>query len=491
MAEDSAEWLELGEQFESGSKARIIHEAVDRMDLSVLEAAYCGLGDPAYPPDLMLKMALFEIVEGRVSPSQWFRDARVHKALLWLGRGIQPSRTACYMFRDRVDDVMDSLHKLMIDQTLAEHDIHPETGVLDGTTLRAFASRHRVVNRERLLKRLETLQAQIEAEALDAGDSAAVDRPHWMAKTHRGRLEQAHRFEQAKAIVERRIEENAKKPKDKRLREDRVQVSTSEPEAPLGRDKEKVFCPLYTTEFLVEPSSLLIISWDVFAQATDTGTLAPMIDRTQQMVDGKLKKVIADAGYVSVFDLQACQQRNIDLVAPVQENAFTKHKQTAADTNKIGRDQFRWLPSEQTYVCPQGHQLDYRGKQRKRRRGDQHIIEHCYHCSPGHCQGCPLAPQCVRDPTKGRTFKRLEGQDLLDGQREKMKGEDAKAEYKQRGAVIERAFADIKRNREFRRLHGKGLARAKTQVGLVVLAQNILTAHRLRQTRLNQVKCET
>jgi hypothetical protein len=294
-------------------------------------------------------------------------------------------------------------------------------------------------------------------------------------------LEQAHRFEQAKEILDERIQENAKKPKDKRLPENRVQVSTSEPEAPLGRDKEKVFCPLYTTEFMVEPSSLLVISWDVFAQATDTGTLAPMIDRTQQMVDGKLEKVIADAGYVSVFDLQACQQRNVELVAPVQENAFTKQKQAEANTNKIGRDQFRWSPTEQTYVCPQGHQLDYRGKQRKRRRGDQYIIEHCYHCSPRHCQGCPLARQCVRDATKGRIFKRLEGQDLLDGQREKMKGEQAKAEYKQRGAVIERAFADIKRNRRFVRLNGKGLRRAKAQVGLVVLAQNILTAHRLRQ----------
>ena len=488
MAEDSVEWLELGEQFEHGSKARIVHEAVDRLESGVLEAAYCGVGELAYPPNLMLKMVLFEILEGRVSPAQWFRDTPVHKALLWLGRGIQPSRTAFYTFRDRIGNVIDLLHKRMIQETLAEHGIHPETGILDGTTIRAFASRHRLVNRERLLQRQERIHARIEADAWDSSD---VELPSWMAKTRRGRVEQAHRLEQAREILERRIQENAKKPKDKRLKENRVQVSVSEPEAPLGRDKEKVFCPLYTAEFIVEPSSLLVISWDVFAQATDTGTLALMIDHTQQIMDGKLEKVIADAGYVSVLDLQACQQRNIELVAPVQENSFTKKKESEADRNKISRDQFRWLPAEQTYVCPQGHQLNYRGKQRKRRRGDQHVIEHRYHCSPQHCQGCPIARQCVRDATKGRTFKRLEGQDLLDAQREKMNGEVAKADYKQRGAVIERAFADTKRNRQFRRFHGRGLARAKTQVGLVVLAQNILTTHRLRKTRVNQVKRET
>ncbi len=482
--------MELGDQFGPGSKARIVSEAVDRLDLDTLEGAYHGVGDAAYPPRLMLKIMLFEILEGHLSPAQWFRNAPVHKALLWLGRGIQPSRTAFYTFRDRMGLVIDRLHQQMIQETLTEHNIEPHTGVLDGTTLRAFASRHRLVNHERLERRVERIRAQIEADRLGT-ENASEELPKWMAKTQTGRMEQARRLEQAKEILDQRIQENSKKPKDKRLKESRVQVSVSEPEAPLGRDKEKVFCPLYTTEYMVEPSSLLIISWDVFAQATDTGTLAPMIDRTQQVVDGKLKKTIADAGYVSVLDLQACEQRMVELIAPVQENSFTTQKQVKATSDKIGRDQFHWLPSELTYVCPQGHRLDYRGKQRKRRRGDQHITEHRYHCSSQHCGACPIASRCVRDPTKGRTFKRLDGQDLLDAQREKMNREDAKADYKQRSAVIERAFADTKQNRAFRRFHGRGLARAKVQVGLVALAQNILAANRLRKIRANQVKCET
>jgi len=489
LAEDSAEWLELGEQFEIESIERIVNDAVDGMDSSILQAPYHGRGEPPFPPELMLKIVLFEMLDGRSSPSQWFKDVRKNAALRWLGRGIHPSRTACYMFRDRLGNIIEILNKQLVNMICAEEGIVPTTGVMDGTTIRALASRHRLVNIETLLKRRESLQAAIEA----AADSVAeVDQPNWMAATPGGRLEQANRYDQAKLILEGRIQENAKKPKDKRLKESHVKVSVSEPEAPLGRDKEKVFCALYTPQFMVEPSSFLILSYDVFDRATDTGTLPPMIDHTQEIVGGKLKKAIVDSSYVTVLDLQACQQRNIELIGPVQENSFTKRKKQAHTQSKqIARDQFHWLSTEQTYVCPQGHPLDYRGKQRKRRRGDQYVIEHRYHCSPRHCKGCPLASQCVRDPNKGRTIKRLEGQDLLDQQRKKMEDEEVKAEYKKRSGVIERTFGDVKGNREFRRFRSRGIARAKTQIGILVIAQNILTAHRLKKIRLKQAEDKT
>jgi len=258
-------------------------------------------------------------------------------------------------------------------------------------------------------------------------------------------------------------------------------VSLSEPEAPFGRDKEKVYCPLYTAEFMVEPQSLMIFCWDVFAQATDTGTLLPMLDRAQPLVEHRLKKVLVDSGYVTLLDLQGCQQRNIELIGPVQENSFTAEKQATSQRVPNNRHEFIWMPDQNTYACPQGHTLRYTGKQRKRRRGDQYVIEHCFHCSPEYCRGCPLASRCVRDPNRGRTIKRLEGQELLDAQRLKMAQPEYKAQYKERGSTIERPFGDAKRHRKFTYLHGRGLARAKAEVGLLVLAQNIMNLHRLRK----------
>src|SRR5207245_8501820 len=54
------------------------------------------------PPDLMLKIVLFEIQRGRTSPAQWYQDTKENIALQWLGRGIRPARSVWYTFAFRV-----------------------------------------------------------------------------------------------------------------------------------------------------------------------------------------------------------------------------------------------------------------------------------------------------------------------------------------------------------------------------------------------------
>ena len=53
-----------------------------------------------------------------------------------------------------------------------------------------------------------------------------------MANTPVGRLEQLERLEQAQEVLEQRLEANGKKPKDRRLEEEHVQVSFSDPGLP-------------------------------------------------------------------------------------------------------------------------------------------------------------------------------------------------------------------------------------------------------------------
>jgi len=228
-------------------------------------------------------------------------------------------------------------------------------------------------------------------------------RPTWMATTPAGRQRHLEKFKQAAAELATRLDKDQKRPKDKRLPSKHVRISPNDPEAPLGRDKEKVFCPFYTAEFVVAPESLLILSFNVFAQATDAGTLAPMLDRTEEVTGRMLDQIDTDAGYASLLDLQSCQERGVQLVAPVNENDFTERKRAKAGKATIGKDQFQWLPQEQTYACPI------------------------------------------------------------------------------RGSVIERYFGDAKEHRNLRRLHGNGLARAKSEVGLLVLAQTALMLARLRR----------
>ena len=439
----------------------------------------------AHPPELMLKMVLFEYLQGRTSPAQWNRDAREHDAMKWLGRGVQPSRSAWYAFRDRMAKIIEELNNDLIRDAVTEGLASPEKAAQDGTTFRSNGSRHRAINQKTLEKRMAIIEAALKADLEDK--PIAPEQPKWMPPTVDGRLDLYQRMIIAQQTLGQRLDENAKKPKKSRREEKNIVVSLTDPVAPFARDKEKTFCFLYTSQFLVDADSLLVLSYSVAPENTDVGTLAPMIDRAQELIGGTLKQVSADAGYTSVLDLQDCFDRNINLIAPVQQNSFTEEKQSQKSQRKsknrppqIHRDEFRWLEDEQTYECPQGHRLAFQHKERVQKHKGRYVVARNYRCSPEHCMGCSLALRCARNPRKGRTVRRMDGQELIDAQRDKMKRDDVKAIYRQRGQTIERAFGDAKSHRSFGKFHGRGLSRANAEVGLLVMAQNILILHRLR-----------
>ena len=118
--------------------------------------------------------------QGRLSPAEWARDVRDSKALRWLGQGIQPSRSALYAFRDRLSQPVFDIHARAIRQAIAEGLTAAEKAVLDGTSVRSYASRHQLVNEDKLTKRLKELDAAV---AQDAAGRPIESRPHWMAET--------------------------------------------------------------------------------------------------------------------------------------------------------------------------------------------------------------------------------------------------------------------------------------------------------------------
>ena len=131
----------------------------------------------------------------------------------------------------------------------------------------------------------------------------------------------------------------------------------------------KVFRPLYTVQYVIEPTSRLIMSYCCDAVATDSGTLIPMVDSLQQIAGGRLKTMMADAAYCSILDLRGCADRGIELLAPVQANSFTEKKKQAKTNRQIPRDKFRFDDARNCYQCPAGRELSYSGRERKQRHG--------------------------------------------------------------------------------------------------------------------------
>ena len=141
--------------------------------------------------------------------------------------------------------------------------------------------------------------------------------------------------------------------------EPKIVVSTGDPEAALGVDKDHVFRPLYTLQTIRDVDSPFILSYDVFAQATDAGTLPLMLERTEQLTGRRLKEVLADSGYVTGIDLALCAQEGVTLYGPWKANDMSAPKATPLFT----KAQFQWLPELETYCCPAGQMLQRVGRE--------------------------------------------------------------------------------------------------------------------------------
>jgi len=479
-------WKEIDEKLEPDDHARMVQRQLAQLDPQSLYQLYQGVGHQAYDPLAMLRMVLYLFLKGIGSPARWCEEAKLNEAVQWLGYGYQPSRRTWYDFRDRMEGCIHDLHAQLINIAVDRQQLDPAMGVQDGTSVAACASRHRMVNDQTLAARRQLLQELIDG-SVDQDDM----KPMWVPPTHTGRLNLAQRMDQAREVLDRRIKNNAEKPADKRKDAAKILVSLSDPEAPLGRDKLKVYRPLYTVQYVIEPTSHLILGYQCEAAVCDTGTLAPMIDRVQEIVGGRLQCMMADAAYCTILDLQDCQERGIELLAPVQTNSFSTPKKNTNGVGLSNRDQFVWDEEKKTYRCPARHELNYHSRQTKKRHGGRSLMQFRYHCPGEHCVSCQLAAGCVSNPSRGRTVTRMEGQELLDAQRERMTQPASKDRYKLRGQTVERGFADAKGNRRFDRYHGRGLRRARTETGLLVMAQNLLRLDRLQRNALNHHEIKT
>ena len=156
-------------------------------------------------------------------------------------------------------------------------------GALDGSAVAANASRRRLLNAERLQQRFHPLEA---IRQDDAQGDAPPEVPAWMAKTPRSRTVQCERSLRAQEHRAGLQAANQHYSPSERRAPDKIVVSTSDPDAALGVDKDHVLRPLYTIQTVRDVDSPFILSYDVFAQATDAGTFSSSLDGDRKRQSG-------------------------------------------------------------------------------------------------------------------------------------------------------------------------------------------------------------
>lgn len=469
--EQTPRWQEIDRSLPADHLARQIDEAVGELDLAGLFATYSGRGSRALWPDLLLRLVLYETQGGRHSPAQWLRDARENEAVQWLLWGMRPSRTSLYEFADRLSEFWDEWNRQTLHQAEERGVPVGERVAVDGTLIAALASRHRMVNQDTLTARKEALDQAI---AADRRQETVDHPPGWMAKHPETREVQRQRFEAAQTRLDQLQAENAKRKRSKRKKPEKIVVSLSEPEAVPGRDKLKVFRPLYNAQLFYDLDWDFVTAYELFARQNDPGTIGPMFERSIDLTGGKPLVVLSDASYANGPDVALCEQMGVTLYAPVSENDFSETKSKRGKPPQIPKREFVWLPCEQTYRCPEGHVLSAGGVTYLERSDGRTVRQTTYHCSAGHCVVCPRREACTTAPAHGRSVSRLEHEELVDELRVRMKTPEAKALYRLRRQTVELRYADVKQHRHLRQFSHYGARRARSQIGAIVLAYNLL-----------------
>jgi hypothetical protein len=316
------------------------------------------------------------------------------------------------------------------------------------------------------------------AASVAATPVGTVEPPQWLAATVGGRLQQQQRLQRAHQRLQQLHASNQHKWPSQRKKTSAIVISAADPEAVVGRDKEKVFRPLYNVQIFDDLDSPLILGYGLFAQQNDSGILGTMLERTERQVGHRLEEVLVDGSYAGGADLAAAERAGVTVYAPVPGDGVKEPKQ-------IPKREFVWQASEQVYVCPQGHRLEFEETWREK-RAEGRVQVWRYRCPAQHCLGCPLQARCTKTPGSGRAVQRLEYEELVEALRARMGTAAAKALYRLRSQNVELANADWKEHRKLRRFSGRGAVRAGAEVGLLVLAHNLVVLSKVAKKAMGK-----
>ena len=214
---------------------------------------------------------------------------------------------------------------------------------IDGSKIKANASKHKAMSYERMEARAKELEAEVEnwfsaAEATDAEEDKLYGRdkrgdelPDWVAdKQKRAETIRAAKAEleaEAKAAAEEKAKAQAEA-EEKRKAEGRkklgkpaappspepdpkAQKNFTDPESRIMKSKEG-FVQAYNGQIAVDAKAQIIVAQGVTQCAADSGQLVPMIDAIEANLGRKPEQASADSGYCSEANLEAMEQRNID-----------------------------------------------------------------------------------------------------------------------------------------------------------------------------------
>ena len=197
------EWLP------DGHLERFVVDVVEQLDLSALTRRYAGRGHKAHHPAVLLSLLVYGYATGVVSSRKIERATYDSVAFRYLAANTHPDHDTLATFRRRF---LPELEQLFVQVLLLAREmklLKLGTIALDGTKLKANASKHKALSYGHAKKREAQFRAEVKAlteraESTDREDAAdGMDIPAEIAR----REARLVAIAEAKARIEARAEE--------------------------------------------------------------------------------------------------------------------------------------------------------------------------------------------------------------------------------------------------------------------------------------------
>lgn len=323
--------------------ARFIVETVEQLDLAELDRQYAGRGMAAFPPAMLLALLFYGYATGEFSSRRIERATYDSVAFRFISANTHPDHDTIAAFRKRFLPQLKGLFVQILQVARALKLLKVGNVSLDGTKVKANASKHRALSYGHA-KRIEAqLQAEVEqllrlAEQADRRDLPdGMDVPAELAR----REARLAAIREAKAQIEARAQERLAaeqqayqaKVASRQAREKKAgkKFGGKPPKPPTGgvRESEQIsltdeesrimkasgggFEQAYNAQALTDVESKLIVGAFVAQQPTDVQQMAPALRQIAQLADalGRPEHLLADTGYCSKDNVRDCEAAGI------------------------------------------------------------------------------------------------------------------------------------------------------------------------------------
>ncbi len=328
--------------------ARFVVEIVDQLDLSHLVGAYAGTGSRPYHPAMLVALLFYGYATGVFSSRKLAQATHDSMAFRYLCANTHPDHRTIADFRKRFLDELAALFTQVLLIAQAMGLVKLGTVSLDGTKIKANASKHKALSWEHanrleeqlkgevdeLMRRAEQADNQPLPEQLDiplelkrreqrlAVITAAKDEIEARALA-RFAAEQAE-YERKLAARHARAERTGKQPGGKPPKAPepdpgpKDQVSLTDAESRIMPTAGGHFEQAYNAQAGVDTETHLIVAQHVTDHTNDKQEVAPALERLAALPEvlGTVEALLADTGYHSEANLNHCEAAGIDPYIP-------------------------------------------------------------------------------------------------------------------------------------------------------------------------------